>query len=174
MKLVSKKNVGKRHVFDITVHKTHNFIAAGVVVHNCVNYKVVNYIRDHLRDSRLLIQNDENRDAILRRHIDATVPTVLVSPSMLEGVDLKDDLSRFQIFCKIPFPYMGDEVVKKRMKRDPGWYHFVTVRSLVQGSGRSIRNETDSAITYILVSCWEAFYRQNKSLFPESFRKSMS
>lgn len=142
------------------------------IIH-CVNYKVVNYIRDHLRDPRLLIQNDENRDAILRRHIDADEPTVLVSPSMTEGVDLKDDLSRFQIFCKVPFPYMGDEVVKKRMKRDPGWYPFVTVRSLIQGSGRSIRTETDSATTYILDSCWEAFYRQNKSLFPQSFRKSI-
>lgn len=173
MKLIKKRAAGNRLVFDITVEKNHNFVAAGAIIHNCVNYKVVNYIRDKLRNPRLLIQNDENRDAILRRHIDADEPTVLVSPSMTEGVDLKDDLSRFQIFCKIPFPYIGDEVVKKRMARDTGWYPFVTARSMVQAAGRSIRNENDFASTYILDTCWEAFYRQNKTLFPATFRKSL-
>lgn len=142
------------------------------IIHG-VSFKIVNYIRDRIRDPRLLIQNDENRDAILRRHIDSDEPTVLVSPSMMEGVDLKDDLSRFQIFCKIPYPYLGDLRTQKRMKRNPEWYSFVTVRSMIQAAGRSIRNETDSAQTYILDSCFEAFYRQNKKLFPESFRKSV-
>lgn len=173
MKLLRKKAVGKRLVFDITVEKTHNFVAAGTVVHNCVNYKVVNYIRDNLRDSRLLIQNDENRDAILRKHVESTEPTVLVSPSMTEGVDLYDDLSRFQVFLKMPFPYLGDEVTKKRMKLNEGWYPFVTARSIIQGVGRSIRNETDTATTYILDTCFSQFYRQNRKLFPESFQKTI-
>jgi len=34
-KLISKINVGKRKVFDISVNETHNFIANGIVVHNC-------------------------------------------------------------------------------------------------------------------------------------------
>lgn len=35
MKVVSSKSVGKNHVFDIEVKDTHNFIANGVIVHNC-------------------------------------------------------------------------------------------------------------------------------------------
>lgn len=35
MKLVSSRPVGKRHVFDIEVRDYHNFIANGIVVHNC-------------------------------------------------------------------------------------------------------------------------------------------
>lgn len=173
MKLLKKRAVGKRLVFDITVEKTHNFVAAGTVVHNCVNFKVVNYLRDHLRDPRLLIQNDENRDAILRKHVESLEPTILVSPSMTEGVDLRDDLSRFQIFMKMPFPYLGDEVTKKRMKLNEGWYPFVTARSIIQGVGRSIRNFEDTAVTYILDECWEAFYRQNRKLFTPSFQASI-
>lgn len=142
-------------------------------IFHAVNYKVVNYLRDNLRDPRLLIQNDENRDAILRKHVESTEPTVLVSPSMTEGVDLRDDLSRFQVFLKMPFPYLGDQVTQKRMKLNEGWYPFVTARTIIQGVGRSIRNETDTAVTYILDSCWEQFYRQNKKLFPPSFQASM-
>lgn len=35
MKLVSSKPVGKRHVFDISVGETHNFVSNGIVTHNC-------------------------------------------------------------------------------------------------------------------------------------------
>lgn len=35
LKLVSSRPVGKRHVFDIEVRNTHNFVANSVVVHNC-------------------------------------------------------------------------------------------------------------------------------------------
>ena len=34
MKIVSKKLVGKRHVYDITVDDNHNFVANGIVAHN--------------------------------------------------------------------------------------------------------------------------------------------
>lgn len=35
MKVIHRKNVGVKQVYDITVPKTHNFLANGVVVHNC-------------------------------------------------------------------------------------------------------------------------------------------
>jgi Rad3-related DNA helicase len=92
---------------------------------------------------------------------------------MTEGVDLKDDLSRFQVFLKVPFPYLGDQVTQKRMKLNSSWYAFMTARTIVQGIGRSIRNENDSAVTYILDSCFHQFYRQNKKMFPLSFQQSI-
>lgn len=137
------------------------------------SFKVVNYLRDHLRDPRLLIQNDANRDEIIRKHVESFEPTVLVSPSMTEGVDLRDDLSRFQVFLKMPFPYLGDSVVKKRMKLNVGWYPFVTARTVIQGVGRSIRNAEDQAVTYILDESFAYFYRTNRHLFPISFQKSL-
>lgn len=35
MKIVSRVNIGLKEVYDITIDNTHNFIANGVVVHNC-------------------------------------------------------------------------------------------------------------------------------------------
>ena len=168
MKLESKKNVGTRHVFDITVEHNHNFVVSGAVVHNCMNFRIVRYIEENLHSTRLLIQTPENREEILRFHETTSEPTILVSPSMTEGVDLKDELSRFQVFCKIPFPSMNDWS-KKRMEKDPDWYSFCTVRTMVQAHGRSIRSETDWATSYILDECAGPFVRRSRRLFPRGF-----
>jgi ATP-dependent DNA helicase DinG len=142
------------------------------IIH-CINFKIVNFIRDNIKNIRLLIQDETNRDMMLKYHIETDEPTILVSPSMGEGVDLKDNLSRFQIFCKVPFPFIGDQRNKKRMQRNDGWYDYTTCKSIVQAAGRSIRNENDYATTYILDTCFDGFYKRNKQMFPKSFRDSL-
>jgi len=32
----------------------------------------------------------------------------------LEGLDLKDDLARFQIVMKMPYPSLGDPLIKRK------------------------------------------------------------
>lgn len=143
------------------------------IIH-CVNYRIAQYLIENVKSPRLMNHNSENRDAVLKSHILGTSPSVLLSPSMMEGVDLADDASRFQILCKVPFPYLGDAVIKKRMARDKTWYTYQTVKSIVQSMGRSVRNETDHAISYILDADWERFYRSNKQMFPEEFSSALS
>lgn len=143
------------------------------IIH-CVNFKVAQYLFENVKSPRLLTHNSENRDAILRQHIEGSEPTVLLSPSMMEGVDLADDASRFQILCKVPFPYLGDVVIKKRMAKNKMWYPYQTVKSIVQAMGRSIRNEKDHAVSYILDADWERFFRMNRGMFPPEFSKAIS
>lgn len=138
------------------------------------SYKVASYIKKNLRSSRILIHNSENRDEILQKHMDSKKPTVLLSPSMQEGVDLKDDASRFQILCKIPWPYLGDKLIKKRMNRWKWWYPLQTAKTIIQSVGRSVRNSDDHAVTYILDSDWDRFYGRNNSLFPEDFQRAIN
>ena len=92
----------------------------------------------------------------------------MVSPSMQEGVDLRDDLSRFQILCKVPFPYLGDKLIKKRMYKWKWWYDYETTKTIVQSVGRSVRNESDFAVTYILDEDWHRFASKNISALPEN------
>ena len=99
--------------------------------------------------------------------------TVLVSPSMSEGVDLRDDLARFQILLKVPYPSLGDKLVRKRMHKWSWWYPMQTVKTVVQAVGRAIRNEDDHAVTYILDADWRRFYGQNKELFPAAFKDAV-
>ena len=142
------------------------------IIH-CHSYKVASYIKNNIRNSRILIHGSDNREKILEKHKKSRKPTVLISPSMTEGVDLKGELSRFQIICKVPYPYLGDKLIKKKMNKWKWWYPLQTAKTIVQAVGRSVRSSDDSAVTYILDSDFERFYRMNSSLFPAKFRECL-
>ena len=131
--------------------------------------KIAKYLKQNIKNKRLLIAYGENREEVLNKHINSLQPTVLISPSMAEGVDLKGDLSAFQILCKIPYPYLGDKVVKKKMSRWKWWYSTQTVRTIIQSVGRSIRSEKDKAVTYILDGDWSMIKSRSKNDFPSDF-----
>ena len=130
--------------------------------------KIASYLSKNIKNSRILVAHGKDRDKILKKHISSKKPTVLISPSMAEGVDLKGDLSKFQILCKIPFPFLGDKVVKKKMSKWDWWYNTQTIRTIIQSVGRSIRSESDTAVTYILDSDWNRI-KSKKDMFPDNF-----
>lgn len=142
------------------------------IIH-AVNYRISKYLIDAIGPKRLVTHDNSDREEVIKFHCTSKEPTVLVSPSMMEGVDLADDMSRFQILCKVPFPYLGDAAVKKRMIKSPQWYPYQAVKSVVQALGRSIRNETDHATSYILDSDWERFFKNNSQMFPEEFSTAL-
>jgi Rad3-related DNA helicase len=136
------------------------------------NIRIAEHLKKHLRSKRILVAYGENRDKILEKHISSKEPTILLSPSMAEGVNLKGELSKFQILCKIPFPYLGDKVVNKKINKWKWWYDLQTIRTVIQSVGRSIRSEDDEAITYILDSDWSRVYSKNKIQMPKNFIES--
>jgi ATP-dependent DNA helicase DinG len=77
------------------------------------------------------------------------------------GLDLKNDLSRFQIIVKVPYPDLGDRWINEKRKINQQWYIWQTGLRLVQAYGRSIRSKDDWAITYVLYSGFENFVKKN-------------
>lgn len=138
-----------------------------------VSFKVARYLVDTIKSPRLLLHDSTNREETIQKHLDSSEPTVLISPSMTEGVDLADDASRFQILCKVPFPYLGDRVIQLRKQRNSSWYSMMTARAIIQALGRSVRNSSDYATSYILDSDWQRFYRLNASMFPAEFAATL-
>ena len=134
--------------------------------------KVANYLYNNIKNKRLIIAHGADRDKMLKKHMTSKQPTVLLSPSMAEGVDLKGDMSKFQILCKVPFPYLGDKLIRKKMNKWKWWYNTQTIRTIVQSVGRSIRSENDKAVTYILDSDWERIKQRSHDSFPKNFMKS--
>lgn len=94
---------------------------------------------------------------------------VLLSSSLWQGIDLKDDLSRFQIIEKCPYLYLGDKRVKIKKEKDEKWYYYQTTMKLLQGLGRSVRNENDFAITYVLDGSVQNLLKYNEKMVPMSF-----
>lgn len=142
------------------------------IIH-CHTYRIANYLKRNIKSRRILTHNSNNRDEILQKHISSKKDSVLLSPSMTEGVDLKGDLSKFQVICKIPYPYLGDPITKKRMNKNKGWYALQTAKTIVQSCGRSVRSADDQAVTYILDSDWNNFYRKNRNIFPNDFKSAL-
>ena len=53
------------------------------------------------------------------------------------------------------------------------WYPMQTIKTIIQSVGRSVRSDTDHAITYILDADWQRFYGQNRDLFPQHFKDAL-
>lgn len=139
------------------------------IIHTQTN-TITNYLKDNLNDNRILYREPgvKNED-ILLQHIQSNSPTILASPSMTHGVDLKDDLARFQIIIKAPFLPMTDKRVEKMMKVDFNWYMNKMLSSLIQSCGRGVRSHKDHCVTYILdAAIIEAIFK-NKGKIPKYF-----
>ena len=94
---------------------------------------------------------------------------VLMGPSLTEGLDLKDSISRFQIIPKISYPSLSDKFIKVKMQINPAWYRWRTIISILQGIGRSVRHENDYAVTYILDACLSDLIHTSRRSFPIEF-----
>lgn len=122
-------------------------------------------------DARRLIfvESSDAKARALRQHRASPLPTVLVSPSLREGVDLPDDFLRFQIVTKMPYGDLGDPWTAARRERDPRWYALETAKALVQTYGRSCRHADDFGTTYVLDAQFARFLQHYRPLLPEWF-----
>jgi Rad3-related DNA helicase len=94
-------------------------------------------------------------------------PALLISPSITEGLDLKDDLSRFAIIAKVPFGFLGDQWIKKRMNMSKEWYNRRAMIDIIQGAGRVVRSEEDWGNTYILDESFRYLFQQSQDSVPK-------
>jgi len=101
--------------------------------------------------------------------MDASTDKVVIGPSLLEGLDLKDDECRFMIFLKVPYQNLGSPLVQHKLKKDKSFYSWKAALAILQGGGRGIRNPEDWAWTYIIDSTFMNLLR-DKDLLPESFK----
>ena len=120
----------------------------------------------------IFVESSEAKARALEHHRASPLPTVLLSPSLREGVDLPDDFLRFQIVTKMPYPDLGDPWTAARQARDPRWYALETAKALVQAYGRSCRHEEDYGVTYILDAQFARFMQRYRPLLPPWFREA--
>lgn len=90
---------------------------------------------------------------------DTSDNSILVSPSLAEGFDGKDDVARWQCIIKIPYLPRNSGEVKARLLESDGelWYTLQTINTLSQMYGRVNRHPTDFGITYMLDGGWNGF-----------------
>jgi Rad3-related DNA helicase len=141
-----------------------------------ITYKLKEFIKrnDPELYSRMRFQkNAEEKRRLLDWHFASSEPTILCGPGFLEGLDLKDDLARFQILIKMPYLSLADPLNKRKLEVEPEWYQLRVALSLIQAVGRAVRSETDWALFYILDSCFGSFFKRNPKLFPPHIKETI-
>lgn len=141
---------------------------------HCHSYKLGEAIHKFLNGTphgkRILFpRKADEREEAFRHHTESKGPTVLLSPSMTEGFSLDDDLARWQIIAKIPYPNLGDKQVEAKKDLDQEWYTLQTITSVIQACGRIVRSDTDHGVTYVLDSDFMLLYEKNPEFFPKWF-----
>jgi Rad3-related DNA helicase len=158
--LKSIESIAKKYPDQKGIIHTHNFeIAKFVIQKGSKNLKQRLFFQEHYF----------NKDEMLKKHA-LSKNGIIIAPAMHEGLDLKDDLSRFQIICKVPYPSFKDnEQLKIRMQLSQDYYNWLTALKLIQSYGRSIRSVDDWADTYILDDDFSRFKRNCLKLLPKWF-----
>jgi Rad3-related DNA helicase len=157
-----KRNIGtvkriiKKHKDDRGVIHTQSYSRAKHVARSLFGYSV--FLHDKTKIDGDVI------DAW-----NASRKKILLSPAVSEGVDLKDDLCRYQILLKVPYPSVGDARVKYLLdkKKDWKWYYSEASRDIVQMYGRAVRSGKDHAKFYVIDGSFRDILR--KGSFPAWF-----
>lgn len=147
-------------------HKDHK----GVI--HTHTHSITQYLKDNIQDSsdRLIYREPgSNNENILAYHQTSTKPTILVSPSLAYGVDLKDEQARFQIIVKLPYLPLLDKRIKQLFDEDKEWYENKMLNTLVQACGRATRHKDDWSTTYILDGLVGKVISKCKGKLPKHF-----
>lgn len=147
------------------------------IVH-CHSYAIQAELHQRLTDmgvaNRLVKHDRDDRDDVLETWCGQSDPTVFLSVTMEEALDLSDDLARWQVLCKAPFPNVGDPTVAARLDAgDWAWYYRRTLRTIIQACGRVVRSPDDHGVTYLADSSILKVFERTRGVMPNWFREQV-
>ena len=143
-----------------------------VLVHT-VSYHLSKYFTNELKrllpERKIISYSDTwTKDKALAKYL-KTPGAILVAASMDRGVDLPGDDCRLQIIAKIPYANVSDKQISARMHSRGGqdWYSINTLRTIMQMTGRGVRDMDDWCDTYILDSNFARLWKDVKRFAPD-------
>jgi Rad3-related DNA helicase len=141
------------------------------IIHT-VNYALAKRVIDGSKYKDLFITHDAfSREEAIERFLN-TEHTILVSPSVLHGLDARFERATYQIFAKCPWADQGDKQVSARLESDSDWYALNCISNIVQGTGRVVRDKTDFGETWFLDKTLDMLF-EHWEYFPSWFTDAM-
>lgn len=123
---------------------------------------------------RMLLYNGSREKTTCIKIHELSDNTILVGPSLNEGIDLPGELCRFIIIMKVPYPSLADKLVKEKMKLFPLWYNSTTSNDIIQGIGRGVRFDGDWCVSYILDACFWKLYLETQDQYSNEFKNRLN
>lgn len=156
-------------VVDITYALAENHKNEKGIIHTH-SFAITQAVHRKLNGYRYLYREEgTTNETIIKEHAFRTDATVLVSPSLTMGLDLKGDLGKWQVVIKLPYPSLASKRVKKLFEEDPSWYRMRMFIALIQACGRCTRSAEDESVTYILDGLSAKTIIDNKRILPKHF-----
>ena len=146
---------------------------SGIII--CPSFAVTQTIAEHLRRKGITVyehQSGSKLAPLVEQFKLSKSPSVLISPSLFEGVSLDDEISRFQIFVKCPYASLGEKRVKYIADKHSTLYELQTILRIIQGAGRSVRGPEDYAVTYCLDSNLSWIWKSELNVWRDEFSVS--
>jgi Rad3-related DNA helicase len=160
--------LGKNGIFASALIKFANKHAGERGLIHSVSYSNARLINELLYRAGFNVHTPKSGVVIDRAYVEALgKDVIIISPAMMEGVDLKDDLCRWQVILKVPYPSMGSSWVKAKMQYSDTWYNSQAQLDIMQMCGRPVRHMTDYATTYVLDSNFR------RLSWPDWFKKTI-
>ena len=135
--------------------------------------KIAQYIQANIFNPRLTFNKDYRTPLEMLEEHEEKHGSFIVASGLREGLDLRGELSKVQVFCKVPYPSLGDKRVKRRMELDHEWYGYQTALMFVQALGRSVRSKHERAVTFMLDSGFGYFYKRYKHFIPKYVKEAI-
>jgi Rad3-related DNA helicase len=126
----------------------------------------------YLHDNVMVHDQDRDPEVQIEEWQDSD-KDLFASPSMMEGVDLKDDMCRWQVLLKVPYPAMDSRTSYIVNNQKYGWNEYFerAMIRVVQSYGRAIRSEDDYADYYVLDEDFDDLMKKRSS--PEWFEEAI-
>lgn len=116
-------------------------------------------------------QDRYDRSGSLAKWMKLDEPSVFISTNMTEGLNLKDDLCRYQYYMKVGYPSMVDKRVAKRLELGHRvWYALQAIEDVEQSSGRATRSVDDWSNMHISDSSFADLYIKYNKYFKKWFK----
>jgi Rad3-related DNA helicase len=134
-----------------------------------VSYDWAETLHEHLSDIAMLHRNDDQDAKEVVSDWQSDNRDILLSPAMMEGVDLEGDQCRWQVLATVPYPNLSNPRISYLKNEDNSWFYKMTAMRIVQSAGRAVRSKDDRAIYYVL----DNHFTNMTSHFPDWFRDAI-
>lgn len=144
-------NIAKKHVNKKGICHTASYDRAKKVEETATEEEY-----PYLHGNVYVHTRDEDSEAAIENWLASDMDMVL-SPSMMEGVDLKDDKGRYNILMKVPYPQINSWTEYLLEETDYGWNSYFDRAAIrvAQAYGRTNRSKSDYSNFYILDEDYE-------------------
>jgi ATP-dependent DNA helicase DinG len=155
------------------VQEIMNEFPNGKILVHTSSYDISKYLMANISTDRFVTHSSFDRDTILETFKKSVKPLVLLSPSMVRGVDMPGiETCSVVIVAKVPFLNLGDPQINARVYRSTdgsSWYAHKAVSSIHQSVFRHIRSMTDKKPTFLLDRQFERLFDRNRAMFAQWF-----